>query len=300
MENFCLLPFAFCLFTFYLFLNWLVVYSGFSVLKTGYSDQADRIWLLFTQILCSMIKDFIDGLYSYGKALQLLSKHKLWGYAIVTGLLSVLLGAGIFSLAWGLSDNLGDTFDNLWRWEWGSEVVAKVAQVFGGLIILVVGLIVFKQLIMVISAPFMSLLSERIENALRGYDASPKFTVKRALYELVRGLRIAIRNIIRELLLTAFLLVLGLIPLFTPFTTVLIFIIQSYYAGFGNMDFTLERHLSYKDSIRFVNRYRGLAIGNGLVFIVALLTFVGFLFVVPLSTAASAVETIKRLEDKSV
>lgn len=244
-----------------------------------------------------MIKGLIAGISSYGEAARLMSRHNLWRYAVIPSLLTVFLGFAIFSTAWGLSDNLGELLDNLWPWEWGSSVVSKIAQVFGGFLILAVGLVIFKQLIMVISAPFMSLLSERVENAIRGHPSEVSLTLKRAFYEMARGLRIAIRNIIRELLGTFLLLILGIIPLFTPFTTVLIFLLQSYYAGFGNLDFTLERHLSYRDSIKFVSRHRGLTIGNGAIFLISLLTFVGFLFVVSLSTAAAAIETVKRLDD---
>jgi CysZ protein len=243
-----------------------------------------------------MFKDLVAGITSYSEALQLMSRHRLWGYAVVPGLLTTLLGAAIFYTAWVLSDNLGGLISNLWPWDWGAGVVDKIAQVFGGLLILVLGLIIFKQLIMAISAPFMSLLSEKAEDALRGHNSGKGFTIKRAIYELARGLSIAIRNLIRELLITIVLLLVGLIPLLSPITAVLIILIQSYYFGFGNMDFTLERHLRYRESIRFVNRYRWLAIGNGIIFLLLLLTFVGFLVALPLSTVAAAIESLKRLE----
>ena len=75
------------------------------------------------------------------------------------------------------------------------------------------------------------------------------------------GIRINLRNLGKELLLTIPILIIGLIPVIGIISTVLLFLMQAYYAGFGNMDYTLERHFNYKQSIQFVretswNRYR--------------------------------------------
>ena len=76
--------------------------------------------------------------------------------------------------------------------------------------------------------------------------------------------------------------------------------VQSYYAGFGNMDYTLERHYNYKDSINFVRRNRGIAIGNGLVFIMFLLIpFIGVILVLPLSVTAASLSTVKLIKTNS-
>ncbi|NJL75514.1 MAG: EI24 domain-containing protein [Saprospiraceae bacterium] len=108
------------------------------------------------------------------------------------------------------------------------------------------------------------------------------------------------RNIIRELIFTLLLLFASLVfPVITPFTAVLIFIIQSYYAGFGNMDYTLERHFNFQESIQFVRANKGLAIGNGLVFVWLILLGIGFLIAPPLSTIAATIETVKAIEKRS-
>jgi len=91
-------------------------------------------------------------------------------------------------------------------------------------------------------------------------------------------------------------LLFGWIPVIGWAFTLLSFLIQAYYAGFGNIDYTLERHLSYKESIAFVKQNRGMAIGNGIIFMLFLLIpFIGFIFVLPLSVTAATTETIKKL-----
>lgn len=244
-----------------------------------------------------MVKNFFSGISAYSKAIQHISKYRMWGYVLLPGLLSLVLGAAVFSTAWGLSDNIGGLIDGWWKWDFGRSVVEKIAQVFGGLLVVVLGILVFRQMVMVVLAPFMSILSEKVEAQLRGRKSDRPFTLKQVISDLSRGLRLALRNIVRELSATALLFLLGLIPFFTPFTTVLIFLLQSYYVGFGNIDFTLERHLNYRESIRFVGRNRSLAIGNGAVFMLLLFTFIGFFFALPLGTVAATIETVKRLPD---
>ena len=76
--------------------------------------------------------------------------------------------------------------------------------------------------------------------------------------------------------------------------------VQAYYAGFGNMDYTLERHFQYKDSLQFVRKHRGLAIGNGIVFILFLLIpIIGVILVLPLSVTAASTRTVEALQLKN-
>ncbi|MEM1002880.1 MAG: EI24 domain-containing protein, partial [Bacteroidota bacterium] len=161
--------------------------------------------------------------------------------------------------------------------------------------ILAIGLILFKNIIMALSAPFMSPVSEKIEAHLRG---TPYIITSKSSFmsQLWRGIRINGRNLIMELLITIPILLLKFIPVVNIFSTVMLFILQAYYAGFGNMDYTLERHLSYHDSISFVRKNRALAIGNGTGFLLLLLIpFVGVIMVLPFSVTAASVSTVRAL-----
>jgi len=106
-----------------------------------------------------------------------------------------------------------------------------------------------------------------------------------------------VRNLGKELLLTIPILLLKIIPIVNIFSTVLLFLVQAYYAGFGNMDYTLERHFKYRESINFVGRHRGIAIGNGIVFMLCLLIpIVGIIIVLPLSVTAASTKTVELLK----
>lgn len=244
------------------------------------------------------MKNFFAGISAYGKALQLISELRLWGYVIVPGIISLLLGAGIIWGAIGISDDIGGWLISFYPWEWGRGVIEKIANVFGGLLVAALGLILFKNLVIALASPIMSPLSEKVEKALSNQPPVIKFTFQQVLSDIIRGIRISIRLIVRELFFTLLLLIIGLIPIFSPFVAVAIFIIQAYYAGAGNIDFALERHFRVRDSVRFVRNNRLLAIGNGTVYILLLFTGIGFLFALPLGVIAATVETVKRLEDQ--
>ncbi len=243
-----------------------------------------------------MIKNILKGLKAYSGAFALLSKLKLWKYFAIPILISVVVAILVISASYGLSDNLGRWISNIWVWDFGKSVFESFSTLIGGLIILVIGLILFKHIIMALSAPFMSPVSEKIEQHLTGKKDINK--VKSSFQsQLWRGIKINARNLVMELLITVPLLLLKFIPVVNIVSTVLLFMVQAYYAGFGNMDYTLERHLSYRNSIRFVKQKRGLAIGNGIGFLLLLLIpVVGVVLVLPLSVTAASIQTVKAIE----
>lgn len=243
-----------------------------------------------------MLQGIFDGVFSYLRAFQLIAKHRLWAYFFAPILIGLILGGAIFRTAWTIADDIGGWLIRFYPWEWGKDWLLKIAEIFGGVFVAAIGLILFKHLVMALSSPVMSFLSETIERKITGHGGAPPFSIRQMLSDMARGIRIAIRNIIRELFYTLLLFLLGIfIPLFSPIIPFAIFFVQSYYAGFGNIDFTLERHFRVRESVQFVRRHRGLALGNGIVFMGMLLTVVGFLFALPLGTVAAATQTIKRL-----
>ncbi|MFY0603439.1 MAG: EI24 domain-containing protein [Flavobacteriaceae bacterium] len=247
-----------------------------------------------------MYKNIFKGLLAYSRAFNLLSKLKLWKYFVIPIVISVFIAILILVTAYGLSDNLGSLISRLWIWEWGKETFETIGTFIGGFIIMVIGLILYKHTIMALSAPFMSPVSEKIEAYLTNADSVKRSTAS-FLTLLGRGIRINGRNLIKELILTVPLLLLKLIPFVNIFSAFLLFLLQAYYAGFGSMDYTLERHYMYKDSVRFVQKNRGLAIGNGIGFLLLLLIpIIGVIFVLPLSTTASTITTVEVLHSNQV
>lgn len=247
----------------------------------------------------NMIKNIIQGVKAYVGTLQLISKLKLWKYFTIPILISVITAIVIGISAYGLSDNIGHYIANFWKWEFGKKTFEVISTFISALLILAVGLVLYKHIVMALSAPFMSPVSEKIEDYYRGENHKHRETTFQE--QLIRGIRINVRNLIRELFLTVLILFLGLIPVIGILSTILLFLTQAYYAGFGNMDYTLERHFKYKESILFVKRNKGLAIGNGIVFMLFLLIPVlGVILVLPLSVTAATTETIKKIQQNKI
>ena len=163
----------------------------------------------------------------------------------------------------------------------------------GSLGVLLLGFTLTKYLVLAFSAPFMSPVSERIDRHLNpGHAMNPSSSFWGLLS---RSLRLNIGNLFRELGLTLMLLILSLFPVIGLISAPLIFVVQAFYAGFGNLDYTLERYYDYRSSKSFLHQYRGLAIGNGLVFIlISLIPVLGIILVLPLSVSAGTFTVLEK------
>ncbi|MEN8702928.1 MAG: EI24 domain-containing protein [Polaribacter sp.] len=246
-----------------------------------------------------MLKNIILGIKEYTGVFKLMSDLKLWRYFIIPMLISfctaVLIGIEVYVL----SDNLGAYITKIWIWDWGKDTFSSISNFIGGLIVLIIGLILYKHIIMALSAPFMSPVSEKIEKHFYG-DLKHLHRKSTNTEQLIRAIRLNIRNLAKELLITIPILILKFIPGVNIFSTLLLFIVQAYYAGFGNMDYTLERHLTYRESVQFVKRNKGYAIGNGIVFMLFLLIPVlGIIIVLPLSVTAASKKTVQLIHEKN-
>lgn len=241
-------------------------------------------------------KDFSKAIGSYSRGIKLISELGLWKYFFIPALMGLLIGAGVIALSLTLADNIGVYLSSFWPWEFGLSVVESISNVLGGFLVIIIGVLIFKHAVMAASGPFMAPISEKIEMHLTGEDLNLTNTVGEFFQLFIRGLRVNIRNLLMEILITIPLMILGLIPILNIISAILIFYVQAYYAGFGNMDYTLERYKSYGESVKFVRKNKGIAAGNGLIFILLLfIPVAGIALALPLSTAASTVDTLEKL-----
>lgn len=241
-----------------------------------------------------MLKGVYEGCTAYFKVYEVISRLKLWKFFAIPMLISFIVFLMILFISFSFSDAIGNYISSFWIWDFGRDTINTLSRVFGGLLITVIGFISFKHITMALSAPFMGPISKIIEDDFKGVVSQTNTSTPSGL--LLRGIRISLRNLLRELLLSVPILLFGLIPIIGFFSVILLFLMQAYFAGFGNMDYTLERHFSYEKSIFYVKNNRGLAIGNGIVFMLFLLIpFVGVILVHPFSVTAATIVTVKSM-----
>ncbi|WP_420571402.1 EI24 domain-containing protein [Kordia sp.] len=248
-----------------------------------------------------MIKGIFNGIQAYFSAYTLLNKLNLWRFFAIPVAISFILGIVIIFTAYGLSSTIGDYIAGIWPFSWGKEMFTDISHIIGGLIVLALGIVIFKHTLMALVSPFMSPISEKVEQYLLGTVHKQNSGLKAQTSALARGIRLNFRNLLVEILWIIPFFIFSFIPVIGIVFVFLIFLVQAYYAGFGNMDYTLERYFPYKKSVEFVRKHRGIAIGNGIVFmLILLIPVVGILIVLPLSVVASTLTTLKALHPEKV
>jgi len=243
-----------------------------------------------------MIRDFVQGFTAYFSAIGDIGKYKLWKYVIMSGLVSLSIGTLIVKGCLSLSYRLADWLVGFYKWDFGKSIIDTASDYIVAALLISIALLLFKYVVMVVVSPFMSLISEAIESKDNQEYAKQGFTLSGAISDIIRGLRIATRNLSRELFFTLVIIIIGLFPLTTIVAPVLLFSVQAYYAGFGNMDYLLERHYRVAGSARFVRDNRWLAIGNGVAFLLLLMIPIVGMFMAPtLGTIAATKTGMRRL-----
>ncbi len=220
-----------------------------------------------------MLKDIIIAIQSYAGAHRFIIKHKLWKWTLIPGLIySVMFCVGIY-LFWRSSDWA------IWQLLHVSGLDKMITAMEGGwlkflfifgqvilkLVIMLLYFSLFKYLFLIIGSPLFAYLSEKTEAILEGKEYPFSFT--QLLKDIVRGVKLALRNTLWQTLYTISILLLSLIPVVGWFTPFFALLIECYYLGFSMLDYSCERNkLTTTQSIAFISKHKGLAIGNGIVF----------------------------------
>jgi CysZ protein len=242
-----------------------------------------------------MLKDILRGLRAYWDAVRLLGKQGWWKFALVPGLISLAFGSIVLFLAWTLSDNIGRLLMQLYPFEQGKAFAESVATVFGALVIIAFSLIIFKNIVMLLVSPWMNQLSIKIERHQTGNDYIDD---RSFVVAFKRTVRVNLRILLRELFFIVLLLLVAWIPIVDFIVPIGIVLIQAYYAGYGNLDYFMDRHYSVKESIVFVNKNKGVALGNGLGFLLLLAIPILGVFLAPtLGVAAATLSGIDAKEE---
>jgi len=231
-----------------------------------------------------VLKEIIIAIQAYFQAHKFIRKHKLWKWILIPGILYMLL----FCVSMYY---FGKTSNNFIEWlniKTGLKGwLDRINSGFLGFLFTLGSLILwlsmmafyfslFKYFYLVVGSPIFAYLSEKTEAIIEGKDFPFSFT--QLAKDIIRGIRIAIRNALWQTVYAFSILLLSLIPVIGWISPLLFLLVECYYYGFSMLDYSMERHKkSASESIYYIGNHKGLAIGNGMLFyIMHLLPFVGW------------------------
>ena len=124
------------------------------------------------------------------------------------------------------------------------------------------------------------------------------FSFAQLIKDMGRGIKLALRNALWQTVYTISILILSFIPFFGWFTPLFALLIECYYLGFSMLDYSCERNkLSTSQSVAFISRHKGLAIGNGIVFyLMHLVVIVGWILAPSYAVIAATISMYKTKE----
>ena len=202
-----------------------------------------------------------------------ISKHRLWKWIILPGLLyAVLFVIGMYFF-WKSSDGAISYISEVlgidkWLARQQSSVLSFLfilAGIVVRLILVFFYFSLFKYLFLIIGSPLFAYLSERTEAIIAGKEFP--FSFSQLLKDALRGIKLALRNMMWQTVYSVSILLLSLFPIVGWITPLISLFVECYYYGFSMLDYSCERHkLSPSASIEYIGKRKGLAIGNGLVF----------------------------------
>lgn len=206
-------------------------------------------------------------------------------YILYSGLIAMIVMSVLVYSVWKFSPIVGGIVSTWIPWEWAQSPM--VYTVLFGLIVLILAWLVLKYIMLILMSPLLSYISERREKDL-DQDADVKgFSFA---YSMARTVRVNSRNLLKEFFITIILFVAGWIPGLNIVAIALLLIIQAYFAGFGIMDYYLERHYSYKESVGLVYQHKWAAIVIGMVFIFLMLIPIIGVLIAPYLCTVTATE----------
>ncbi len=202
-----------------------------------------------------MLSDIIKGIIHYETAIRYFFIFRLYKYLLLLIILLIIFAfpVVIFDYLIHLVAGLIPYFNVQKYTLLTVNIVASISGFF----------------LLLILSPVFSLVSEEVGKRLSGqiYRFSPVQLIK----DIVRGIKISLRNMFYQYLGIAFVsIVLYVLPemkIIHLTGNFLIILITAYFYGFSILDYAMENYrMSYRASVQFVRKNPGLAIGLGMVY----------------------------------
>lgn len=203
--------------------------------------------------------EFIIGVKSYWDAFLFIRKHKLYWYVILPAILML----GIYQFGYFMSTRVFTTeVQNM------NDIVWYLIKLFLEISIAVLLMNFSKYLVVAILSPLLAYLSLKTERIITGNTY--KFDYAQFLIDIKRAIKLVTRNFMWYYFFFLVVLLISFLfwdkPNESP-VFYLTYFIGFYYYGFSFVDYVNERRkLTVDESIIFMRKHRGLAIGIGLIY----------------------------------
>lgn len=218
-------------------------------------------------------------------------KHGFIKYLLWSGLIALLLFSTLIYSIWVFSDAFGIWMAGMIPWNWAHESILFSAVM--GILSLFIFWFVIKYLMLMALSPVLSIVSEKIEKVYNE-KSNADFSV---MSSAARSVRINLRNMLKELILTILLLAMSLIPGINILTFVMLFLVQTYFLGFGFMDFYLERHFTFGQTVAMVWKHKWAAISLGIIFTLLILLPIFGVLIAPYFVTVTATKYFAKMEN---
>ena len=244
-----------------------------------------------------MLKEIVIAIQSYYRAHSFINKHNLWKWILIPGIAYLIL----FSVSiYFFGKSATAVIDYLmiqtglqnWVHKMQNSLISFLFTFAGTVLWLLLMLFyfsLFKYIFLIIGSPLFAYLSERTEAIIEGKEFI--FEWKQLWKDMIRGIRLAVRNTLWQTVYVLSLILLSFIPVVGWITPVIMVLVECYYYGFSMLDYSCERHkLSTAESIDFIGKHKGLAIGNGIVFyLMHLIPFLGWVLAPAYAVVAATI-----------
>lgn len=233
----------------------------------------------------------------YSEAFSIIERKDLKLFYMLPGLLSFLLIFLFYFLSTKISFSLFNELSTMIDLQQYSPLAYYLVKILVGIIVFMVYFLVYKGLILILLSPFLSYISEKVEEDRDGREVD--FSFKQNIKFIGRGIVVSSKYFLFEISGTLLILMLGFIPLFNLFTPLLLLVIQGFFAGASIMDYTLERReYNSTQSFSFVKRNFFFTTFSGIIFILFFMLPIVGMFMAPLVSCVAITRGTLEILDK--
>jgi CysZ protein len=250
-----------------------------------------------------LLKEITIAIQAFFKAHQLIIKKNNYKWLLLSGIIYALIFAlGLwffFTTSSRFTEALMER-TNIKNWLQSSNAFLTflfiTSVIMFNWVLLIYYFSMFKYVYLIICSLVFSYLSLKTNNLLQNKPEEP-VSNKTVLQLSKRALIIISKNILWQSLYFLVLIIASLIPVIGWIVPIIALLTECYYFGFSTVDYRLsKRDLSIVKSQQFIEKHKGLAIGNGLIFyILHLIPVLGWI-AAPIYAVIAATVSVDQFE----